>query len=212
MKYKNEIIGIGKLAWPILSSYAFTTVFEILDEAIIAHYSTDGFALAGIAASIIYSITGALGILSAAFNITAAKSNGKNDKKEFERLFAAGKLLAVLIGFVFAAVGFIFGRIFFENIYGFKGEELRQILSYFYPALITIVQNMILFQYSVYFRNRLNTKTGLCATLVSTAINLFFDYARRRMGERYRSFIRFADLSNRIFKACGDKIRFENAF
>ncbi len=39
------------------------------------HYSAESFAVVGIAASVLYAITGALGILSSAFNIVAAKEN-----------------------------------------------------------------------------------------------------------------------------------------
>ena len=63
MKYRKETIDINKLVYPILLNYILTSVFELLDEAIVGHYSVEGFALVGIAASLIYSITGALGIL-----------------------------------------------------------------------------------------------------------------------------------------------------
>lgn len=63
---------IHRMAVPILMNYALASVFEIFDEAIVGHYSVEGFALVGVAASILYTITGALGILSSAFHILAA--------------------------------------------------------------------------------------------------------------------------------------------
>ena len=35
---------------------------------------------------------------------------------------------------------------------------------------------MLIFQYSVYFKNRQNTKITLWVTVVSTTVNLFFDF------------------------------------
>lgn len=177
MRVKSEILDIGKLAYPIMLNYALTTLFEILDKAIVGHYSVQGFALAGIAASIIYSVTGAFGILSSAFNIVAAEGKGKKDEIGFEQTFVTSKSLAILVGSLFIVAGLIFGKVFFANLYSFEGEELKLILSYFYPASISVLQNMLLFQYSAYFRNKLNTKISTYVTIVSLFVNLFFDFS-----------------------------------
>lgn len=177
MKYRKETIDINKLVYPILLNYILTSVFELLDEAIVGHYSVEGFALVGIAASLIYSITGALGILSAAFNILAADRKGKEDKTGFEQIFISSKNLAILIGGIFLIVSMLLGSIFFHKVYGLEGQSLKDLLSYFYPAVITVLQNMLIFQYSAYFRNKLNTRIGLSVTFISTVVNLFFDYS-----------------------------------
>lgn len=173
----RETVDVSKLAYPILLNYLLTTLFEILDEAIVGHYSVEGFALVGIAASIIFSVTGALGILSVALNILAADKKGKKDEKSFEELFVTSKCLAILIGCIFIGLGVLGGRLFFRKIYGLEGVELEDILKYFYPTTITVLQNMLVFQYSSYFRNKLNSKISLYVTGVSTAVNLFFDYS-----------------------------------
>ena len=135
MKYRKETIDINKLVYPILLNYILTSVFELLDEAIVGHYSVEGFALVGIAASLIYSITGALGILSAAFNILAADRKGKEDKTGFEQIFISSKNLAILIGGIFLIVSMLLGSIFFHKAYGLEGQSLKDLLSYFYPAV-----------------------------------------------------------------------------
>lgn len=174
---KNKIIDINKLACPIMLNYALTSVFELLDGAIVGHYSVQGFALVGIAASIIYSVTGAMGILSVAFNILAADKKGKKDELGFEQLFASSKKLALIVGIGFIAMSMLLGKVFFHKIYGFEREQLRELLSYFYPSTVTVLLNMLLSQYAAYFRNLLNTKISVYVTIVSTVINLFFDYA-----------------------------------
>lgn len=177
MKYKKETIEINKLVYPILLNYILTSIFELLDEAIVGHYSVEGFALVGIAASLIYSITGALGILSASFNILAADRKGKEDLDGFEHIFISSKSLAIIIGGIFLIVSLLLGTVFFRTVYCLEGQALRDLLSYFYPAAITVLQNMLLFQYSAYFRNKLNTRIGLSVTFISTVVNLFFDYS-----------------------------------
>ncbi|MFR5403265.1 MAG: MATE family efflux transporter, partial [Clostridium sp.] len=50
-------------------------------------------------------------------------------------------------------------------------------LDYFYIASVTVMMNMIIFNFSVYFRNMKNTKISFYSTIVSTVINIAFDYA-----------------------------------
>ena len=77
---KPELKNINKMAYPILLNYLLTSVFEILDKAVVGHYSVQGFAVVGIAETPVYEITGALGILSAAFYMIAAELQGKKDQ------------------------------------------------------------------------------------------------------------------------------------
>ena len=94
MKYRKEIMQIHRLAVPILMNYALTSVLEIFDEMIIGHYSVESFAFVGVASSILYTITGAFGSLSAAFHILAAELYGMQEYGKMEQTFAAAKLLA----------------------------------------------------------------------------------------------------------------------
>ena len=167
---------LNQLAFPILLNYLLTTLFELLDKAIVGHYSVTGFAAVGVAASIIYAITGALGILSGAFNIMAAEQVGKGNEEAFYKLFIFYKQVAYLIGLVFFLISLIGGRFFFEQVYQLKGEVLDELLAYFYPASLTLLLNLLTFLYSAYFRNQLNTKVTLYSTVASLTINLYFDY------------------------------------
>ena len=177
IQYKTDCRDIHRMAYPILLNYVLSSVFELLDKAIVGHYSVRGFAVVGIAASFTFAITGALGILSAAFNIVAAGERGSCNEPKFESAFAVSKSLALLIGTVFFALSLLGGRFFFRHVYGIRGADLSELLSYFYPAAFTVIQNMLIFQYSAYFRNRLNTRITLYSTIVSTGVNLFFDYS-----------------------------------
>lgn len=168
---------INHMAFPVLLNYLLSMIFELLDKAIVGHYSVQGFAVVGIAASFVYAITGALGILSAAFNIVAAKEKGKRNRQGFEVTFVTSKYLALLIGLCFFMLSRLGGRFFFQYVYGVRGDNLAELLSYYYPAAFTVPQNLLIFQYSAYFRNCLNTRITLLSTVVSTGVNLFFDFS-----------------------------------
>ena len=148
MKYKVK--DINRLVYPILLNYLLNSIFEILDQAIVGHYSSQSFALVGIASSMIYAVTGAFGIMSTVFNIIAAERKGKKDEAGFESVFAINKMLTLLIGFLFFIIGCLGGKLFFRQVYGITGNDLIEMLSYFYPkyayfSIVCILSK--LFQY-----------------------------------------------------------------
>lgn len=150
MKNRKEFQELNRMAYPILLHYLLTSLFEILDQAIVGHYSVRGVAVVGIAASVVYGVTGALGMLSSAFHIIAAEKIGKQDERGFENAFAGSKILVILIGLTVVLVSILFGKPFFYAVYRQQGKELQELLGYFYPASFTVLQNMLIFQYSVY--------------------------------------------------------------
>lgn len=176
METRKEIRELHRMACPILCHYVLTSLFEVFDQAIIGQYSTRGFALVGIASVVLYGITGALGMLSSAFHILAAEKKGKQDESGFRTVFLVSRELVIWIGCGFFLLSLMFGRVFFQSIYKIRGNELQELLSYFYPASITVLENLLIFQYSVYFRNQKNTKIALVVTMVSTVVNLWFDF------------------------------------
>lgn len=88
---KKIIYNINRLAYPILLNYLLLNIFEILDKAIIGHYSLEGFALIGVVAPPIFEITGALGALSEAFNILAAEQMEKATRLNLSNSFWQAK-------------------------------------------------------------------------------------------------------------------------
>lgn len=175
MNNKTKLNRLNAMVCPILLNYLLMSIFELLDKAIVGHYSVRGFAVIGMAAAPIFEITGALGILSAAFSILAARQKGRGESDAFEQTFTVSRFLAGLIGGGFFLLSLLGGRPFFRIVYAQTGENLEKLLGYFYPASFTVLQNMLIFLYSAYFRNRFNTKISFYSTAVSTAVNLFFD-------------------------------------
>lgn len=176
-KIKNEYISIlCKMSFPILMNYLVITLFEVLDKAIVGNYSVYDFAAVGIGSTVIYKITGSLGVISAAYNIIAAKYQGKNDINKFNRTFYTVMFFSFVIGIFIILLSLVGGRVLFSKIFGLNDEILTVCLEYFYISSITVLLNMIIFNFSVYFRNLKNTKISFYSTLISTIINVIFDY------------------------------------
>jgi MATE family multidrug resistance protein len=129
-----------------------------------------------IAASVIYAITGSLGIFSVAYNIIAADAMGKRDKNMFEKAFYSAMLFSIVVGIFFIVLSLIFGKVFFEYAYGLNGDILKVILQYYYPESVTVLLNMIIFVFSAYFKNIQNTRITFFSTITATVVNVFFDY------------------------------------
>ena len=99
----------------------------------------------------------------------------KGESSAFETTFSISKKLAFTIGSIFFLISLGGGSLFFRKVYALEGETLTELLSYFYPASFTVLQNMLIFQYSAYYRNQFNTKISFFSTAISTTVNLFFD-------------------------------------
>lgn len=176
-KIKNEYINIiCKMSFPILMNYLVITLFEVLDKAIVGNYSVYDFAAVGIGSTVIYKITGSLGVISAAYNIIAAKYQGKNDKNKFNRTFYTVMFFSIIMGIFIIVLSLIGGKVLFSKVFGLDDKILTVCLEYFYISSITVLLNLIIFNFSVYFRNLKNTKISFYSTLISTIINVIFDY------------------------------------
>lgn len=173
---KKEWIQLNQMAFPILGHYFVTVLFEAMDQAIVGHYRTSALSAVGICASFIYVVTGAFGVLSNAYHIRAAEAIGKKDWVTFESLFTAFLKLAILLSMVWLGLSFGGGRWYLQSVLLLEGELLADCWAYFQPAAITVCINLVAFVCSVYFRNCHDTQRSFYFTVVSTVINLFFDY------------------------------------
>lgn len=179
-KIKNEYIEILiKMSLPILMNYIVMTLFEIIDKAIVGNYSTEGFAAIGVSASFIFVITGAFGVLSTAYNIIAAKAVGEKNQDTFDQTFNIVMIISIIVGILIILAAFIGGNYLFSRVYGLEGVILSLALDYFYIGSVTVMLNMIIFNFSVYFRNLKDTRVSFYSTVISTfkSINFFiFNY------------------------------------
>lgn len=172
-EYYRILLG---MSFPILMNYLVTTLFEVFDKAIVGNYSTEGFAAISIASSVIYTVTGSLGMLSVAYNIIAAERMGKNHIDKFREDFKLTMIISILVGFIVIIVSLLGGNFLFKYIFAIEDNILKKCLDYFYISSVTIMLNMIIFIFSAYYRNLKNTIITLYSTIVATVINIVFDY------------------------------------
>lgn len=176
-KFKNKYADILiKMSFPILMNYITMTLFEILDKAIVGNYSIDDFAAVGVSATVIYGITGSLGVISVAYNIIAAQYLGKDDKDAFKNTFYTVMCISLIIGIGVILLSLLGGKLLFSKVFRLEDNILTLCLEYFYIASTTVVMNMVIFNFSVYFRNLKNTKISFYSTIIATSINAVFDY------------------------------------
>lgn len=174
---KNKYIDILlKMSFPILMNYIVTTLFEVLDKAIVGNYSIDAFAAVGVSSNVIFVITGSLGIISIAYNIIAAQYIGEDDENSFNNTFFTVMFISLIVGIAIILISLLGGKLLFSKVFGLDGTILNLCLEYFYIASTTVVMNIIIFNFSVYFRNLKDTKISFYSTIVSTIINVVFDY------------------------------------
>lgn len=167
---------VNTLAIPVLSGILVETVFGIADKAIIGRTNVEGFAAVSIAATIIYLLTGSLGVLALAFSISFAKAVGKNNHEKASRLFNTSITLVILIGVLFEIAVLFFSDIFFEKFYHLSGLTLQYASGYMKIASVGVGINMGLFIMSSYFKNLRKTQIYFYSTLLSLIINFVVDY------------------------------------
>lgn len=176
-KIKNDdFTEINKIATPILASSFVEVIFNVADQAIIGRTNVVGYASVGIAANLIYILTGTIGILSLAFSILFGQALGREDKKEAESIFQTAITLAILIGAFFGVFCILFGKSFLSQVYGLDNEMLECAYDYLKIAGWGLGLNTIIFVLSAYFKNLKRTEVHFYATVVSLIVNFVLDY------------------------------------
>jgi len=175
-KYKSQLKEINSMAIPIFTTYLLELIFTVMDQAIIGRTSVDAFAAVGIVSSLIYGITGSLGVSSMAFSILFAKSIGEGNEKKQERLFSTAITLSIILGIIIELITICFGKQFLKNFYALNGDILQYAWDYMYISTIGIGINLLLFVFLSYFKNIKKVRVCLYTTVISTPINLFLDW------------------------------------
>lgn len=83
IKYKNDILKILSIAFPILFTYITGYIFTLGDQSIIGRTSLEGYSAVSVVSNILYAVTGTLGIMSLSLNILGSK---KNRRKRYARI------------------------------------------------------------------------------------------------------------------------------
>lgn len=167
---------INKLAIPLMLNSVSSTVINLCDQAMVGRTYLEGFAAVGIIGSNIYGITGILGAISIGFNIVGSKAKGRNDSEDINNSLFFNMIFSVAVGFVFFAFCMIFGEYILGKFFNIHGNTLKDATIYLKIFSLSIGLNMILFNFSSYFKIINQTKYILYASIISSVSNTLFDY------------------------------------
>lgn len=172
-EYIKELL---QLALPLLLTQLIQIVFQLGDQAIIGRTHLHEFAGVSIASSFLFLITGTIGMIAVAFNIIGGRYLGENNAVRFNQAFTTSVLLCVLIGVIIELLLLAFGSFMIQRVYGLTGSTLQAAKDYLYIGGLTIGLNLILFNFSSYFKNIRKTKIFVISFVPASMINVFFDY------------------------------------
>lgn len=167
---------INKLAIPLMLNSISSMVIGICDQAMVGRTYLEGFASVGIIGSNIYSITGILGVISVAFNILGSRAKGEDDYKQINNNLFFSMFFSIIIGSVFFALSMIFGANILDNFFNIHGDTLIDATIYLKIFSLSIGLNMILFNFSSYFKIINQTKYILYSSIISSVSNTMLDY------------------------------------
>lgn len=170
---RSDIRLITDLAVPLLLIQLLQLLFQLGDQAIVGRLGLEEFAAVGIASSFIFLITGTIGILSAAFNIIGGRLIGSDDIPGFGRAFNTSITLSIIIGILFELLLLTTGHWILNTVYDLDSTPATR---YLYINGITLGLNMVLFNFSAYFKNINKAKLLTFSFVAAGIVNLFFDY------------------------------------
>lgn len=176
MKFNKKIFfDINNIAVPLIISSISSIIMGIIDQAFIGRISIEAYAGVGLVLSCINSIIGVLGSISVAFNIVGAKTKGKGNIEEFNKIFTDAILLNLFIGVFLYIMILLFCKPIFHIVFGLYGQILEEAIQYIKIFGLSILLNLLIFIYSTVFKIFKKTKNILKITLIVNAINLFLD-------------------------------------
>lgn len=161
---------------PLLLTQLIQVVFQLGDQAIIGRTHLHEFAGVSIASSFLFLITGTIGMIAVAFNIIGGRYLGENKTTKFNQSFTTSVLLCFFIGVIIECFILAFGTLLLQYIYGLNGSTLQAATDYLYIGGLTIGLNLLLFNFSSYFKNIKKTKIFVMSLVPASIVNVFFDY------------------------------------
>ncbi len=108
--FKNIVI----YSLPIIASNILQLLFNTADTIVVGRFATNQSALAAVGGttSLVFLIVGlAIGISSGA-NIVLSKCVGEKDSEKAKRVVGSSIFVAIVLGFILAAIGFTFAKTF----------------------------------------------------------------------------------------------------
>ncbi|OWA36057.1 hypothetical protein B9G55_09345 [Saccharibacillus sp. O16] len=173
---RSDLRLIGSMAFPLMLTQLIQVAFQFADQAIVGKLGVAEFAAVGVAGSFVFLITGTLGILCAAFNIVGGQYWGREDRQGFGQVFNVVMTLSVVIGLLFEVFILLEGRTVLRLIYGLEPSVLEPAGRYLDINALTLGINLVLFNFSTYFKNIKKAHLLIYSLSAASAVNVVMDY------------------------------------
>lgn len=167
---------INAIAFPLIMQSITGLVIGLVDQAMIGRISIFAFGAVGTISSLLYTIAGILGYVSVAFNIRSSKALGESNKDKFYLEFVSSLILNTFIGLLFLLAMIIFKREILTILFKFAGETLEESLKYMKALQFYLLIQLLLFNFSAYFKIKRNTKWIFYGSTTSSILNTFLNY------------------------------------
>lgn len=167
---------LNKIAIPLIIQNISSYLIGFVDEMFIGRISTDAYGAIGVAASLMFFITGVCGYTAVAFNITGSRKKGEGDVKGFKVALMASMLIDVIIGIVYAIVVIFGGKYIFSTAYGLSGEALQAAMTYTYINSPYMLFQMVIFTFSSYYKIEKKTSRIMWGSMGAAILNTVLDY------------------------------------
>ncbi|MBD7966651.1 MATE family efflux transporter [Paenibacillus gallinarum] len=173
---RSKLNVITNMAVPLMVTQFFQIVFQITDQAIVGRLKVEDFAAVGVASSFIFLITGTIGMLCSAFNIVGGQYLGENNIKKFGKSFNVTMSISLIIGVLCEILILGYGTKIMKSIYGLHAETLAVAGEYLNVAGLTIGINLILFNFSSYFKNINKSHILMYSLTAASIVNVCVDF------------------------------------
>ncbi len=168
--------GLITMFLPILIMNVMTTLFTVVDMTVLRIYANDNAVGSVGASGMLITLCTSLVIgVSAGANVTLARSLGKGDQKESERIVSTAILVSVFGGILLATIGIIFAETFLR-LMDCPPELLSDAVLYFRLYFLGVPLSMINSYSTSILRATGNTKSPMNFVLIGGVVKVITNF------------------------------------
>lgn len=165
-----------RFTMPSIGMMVFTSIYFVVDGYFVSNYTGK---TAYAALNFIYPvimILGAIGtMLGTGGCALVAKTLGEGDSKKAQKLFSMFICVAIVLGIVFSAVGFMLLPSIARAL-GATGDMLNYCISYGRIVLLGLVGLLLQYEFQSFFVAAGKPQLGLITTIAAGSTNIVFDW------------------------------------
>ena len=163
-----------KLAVPVTVSMVMFTVYLLVDIYFVGRLGPDAVAALSISGNAFFIHLGFSTILGTGGMALIAQSFGRRDYDQAARVFKQSLMLALALGIVEAAAGFLLAPAYIE-FFGGTGQSLQWGIEYFQIFSLSFLFMLLLYVTGNCFRGMGDTKTPMMIMLQANILNIVLD-------------------------------------